>query len=215
MEEPYETIGGKKQFARKVEFADDVVFLRDSGISDEYRIRRKGATADRWYSSHNGSTALSTAVLVANKAYAMPIFFGQRVSVDWIAINVTSGTAGKARFGIYTDNGNCFPSTLVVGSAEVDTAASAVKTSDQSAAPIVLVPGMYWLAVVSNATPTLRGHVVAGTPPLLGLDNTLGTATGVGWVSDFTYAALPAVFPTTNATILAAAPLPAIFVRLM
>ena len=172
--------------------------------------RRKGATEDRWYvAGMVNATVLTTGAPTANFLRALPLITG-RATLDRIAINVTAAAAGSARLGIYNDGGNLYPSSLVLDAGEVSTGTTGVK-----ALTIInqtLAPGLYWLVLVSNAASTIRALALGGCMAILGLDATLGTAPGVGWSATFTYAALPASFPA-GASVLAATPVPAVFVR--
>lgn len=182
------------------------------GNRDEYSNRRRGATADCWYTSASGGTALSTATLTNNVLYAMPFFVGKNSVLDRVAINITTlQAASAARLGIYADDGNNYPGALVLDAGTVPCTGTGVQTITISK---YLKAGFYWLVIVTNVNSiAIRGLAVAGAAPVLGLDNTLGTAPGLGWSVAFTYAALPASYPATT-TVLIAVPLPAVFVRI-
>ena len=173
-------------------------------------VRRTGTTADRWYPAGLvAAVAMTTGAPTANILRAMPLIVG-KVTLDRIAINVLTQVAGNARLGIYSDDGNCYPSSLILDAGAVDTGSTGVKAIEISRA---LPPGLYWLVLVGSAAPTIRVLDLTGCMPILGGGNTLTTTTGVGWTVAFNYAALPATFPGGAAAILAA-PVPAIFVRL-
>ena len=172
--------------------------------------RRVGATEDRWYCAGiDNATVLTTGAPTANILRAMPLLIPLGRTLDRIAINVTTLTAGKARLGIYSDNGNCYPNSRVLDAGEVDTGSTGVKAVNINQ---TLTPGLYWLVMVNNAASTIRALSVGGVMPILGLASDLGTAPGVGWSVAFDYAALPATF-TAAAAAITAVPIPAIFVR--
>ena len=172
--------------------------------------KRKGATENRWYAAGMvNATVLTTGAPTANFLRALPLITG-RATLDRIAINVTTGTAGLIRLGIYNDDGNLYPSSLVLDAGEVSTGTAGVKTLTINQ---TLAPGLYWLALVNNAASTIRALALGGCMAILGLDATLSTAPGVGWSAAFTYAALPASFPA-GASVLTATPVPAVFVRI-
>lgn len=175
--------------------------------------RAKGATLNRWYMSTSGGTALTTGSPTINTLRAIPLVVSKLVTIDQLAINVTTlGTGSNARVGIYTDNGNLYPGALVADCGSISTATTGVKTYATNL-PVTLLPGLYWLVIVGDGTaPTIRALNVNSMSPILGLDSGLGTAWGVGWSVAFTFAALPATFPAGGA-VLSAAPIPAIFAR--
>jgi hypothetical protein len=94
--------------------------------------------------------------LVANQLEVIAYPVIRKITFDRIAIYVgAAGAAGtKARLGIYQDDGNCYPSTLVLdaGTVDVDGTGLKVIVIDQQ-----LDKGLYWLAVISNGTPSLWG----------------------------------------------------------
>jgi len=173
--------------------------------------RRRGSVSPRYYSSPNTGTALTTAVMVANTLYAMPLVIENAVTIDEMRINVTTAIASSViRLGIYDDSNN-EPEHLVIDCGTQTTATTGVKTYT-TGLPISLPPGFYWLVAVSGNNPTIRGFSVAGMIPLLGVDANLGTAQGFGYSVAFTNGALPTSYPSSP-TVRTAAPLPAIFVR--
>ncbi len=172
--------------------------------------RRSGATApERWYTAPTTGTALTTGAPSANTIRAIPFVVEENITIDRIAVNVTTLLAGNVRLGIYNDNGNLFPGTRLLDAGASSTATTGVKaiTINQT-----LTPGLYWLVSVGSSAPTIRCFAVASMIPIMGYDNTLGTAPGLYYTNAFTYAALPATFPAT-ATVGTAVPIPAIFVR--
>lgn len=174
-------------------------------------FRRTGTTRERWYTMPITGTALSTSgALTAGRIYTHPFLVPKTITIDRLAVNVTTLVAsGKCRLGIYNDS-NGEPGTLLLDAGEVDTSATGVKTLTVNQA---LTGGaLYWLAILSNsATHILRAAVVADVVNVLGLDNTLGTAGINGFYAAQSYGALPGTFPTvTNQT--GAQPL--VFVRL-
>ena len=132
--------------------------------------------------------------------------------LDRIAVNVTTGVAGAMRLGLYlaSSESNLYPGALVLDAGTVDVTATGVKTITISHA---LIGGAtYWAVLVSNVAPTIRGLAIAGCSGALGISSALGTAPNTGMYAAFTYAALPNPYPS-GATILVAAPIPAIPIR--
>lgn len=179
--------------------------------------RTKGSTLNQWYSSPNTGTALTTGAGTVNVLRAIPFIVSKVMTVDQMEINVTTvgaGGTGNARVGIYADNGNNYPGVLVVDAGAAVTTSTGVKAFT-TGMPVVLDPGLYWLAYVhDNATtaPTMRAFAVASLLPVLGYASTLPTNAQFGWSVAFTYAALPNPFTAGGAAI-TAVPIWAVYVR--
>lgn len=179
--------------------------------------RTKGSTLNQWYSSPNSGTALTTGAGTVNVLRAIPFVVSKTMTIDQMAINVTTvgaGGAGTARVGIYADDGNSYPGALVVDAGTAVTTATGVKTFT-TGLPVTIDPGLYWLAYVhgnSTTAPTMRAFAVASLTPVLGYASTLPANAQFGWSVAFTYAALPATFTAGGAAI-TAVPIWAVFVR--
>lgn len=167
---------------------------------------------EAWFAANcHTHTAFSAQTLVANRMYAMPFVAPGRtgVTIDRLGINVTTGSSGNARLGIYNDSSG-YPGTLLLDAGTVVTTSIAVVTVTISQA---LTPGnRYWLVYVSNATPTVRSIPVNSCSHALGFSSALGTAGNCGLYVSFTYGALPTPFPSTP-TMITANPIPALFYR--
>ena len=181
---------------------------------DIFYYRRTGSSAlVRWYTSPSTGAALSTASLGINTLYAMPFVVPKEITLDRIAIRITSSASNShVALGIYEDDGNVYPGSLVINAGEVAGTSTGAKvlTIDQQLEGNKL----YWLAIVSDRALGIRGFSVGGAVPMLGYDDTFPTATGIGYKHSYGYAALPASYPASSPAVLTAAPLPAIFVRL-
>lgn len=179
--------------------------------------RSKGSTLNQWYTSPSTGAALTTGAGTVNVLRAIPFVVSKATTIDQMAINVTTagaGGAGKARVGIYNDNGNNYPGSLVVDAGEAVTTSTGVKTFT-TGMPVTLDPGLYWLTYVhgcSSTAPTMRAFTLAGLNPVLGYASTLPANAQFGWSVAFTYAALPATFTAGGAPI-TAVPIWAVYVR--
>ena len=180
---------------------------------DASAYRAKGSTLNQWFTSPVTGTALTTGAPAANTLYAIPFIVSKVMTIDQMAINVTTlGSGSTPRVGIYADNGNSYPGALVVDAGTQSGGATGVKTYT-TGLPVTLDPGLYWLAYVTNATaPTIRTFAVASLNPVLGYSSALGTAPNLGWSVAFTFAALPSTF-TAGGTPVTAVPIPTVFVR--
>lgn len=166
----------------------------------------------RYYSSPCNAQVLGTAALTANVLYAMPLVLDRRMTINAIQINITTArAASNIRVGIYSDDGNLNPANLVLDAGSQASTATGTKFFT-TGIPVTLDAGVYWLVCVSNSNPVIRGFAATGLNPILGLDSAMGTALGLGYSVNFTFAALPSTFPI-GSTILTATPLPYIGVR--
>ena len=178
-------------------------------------FRVKGATLNRWYSNEIlDNTVNITAVPVAGQMYAFPMLVSRITIIDSIAINVVvGGAASSVNVGLYADNGNMYPATLIQDFGNQATTASGVKLFT-TGLPLVLTAGLYWLVFLCSATaPTVTGWTATQLPPILGIVSTLVTAVGgIGWVVAQAAGSLPSTF-TASGTIVTAVPCPAVFYR--
>lgn len=138
--------------------------------------RRSG----RWYLPTDNATALTATNHSTPSVFFVPMVVGKTITIDAIAVEVTSaGSAGSiAHFGIYNGNATtCEPTTLICdsGAGGVSVASTGVKTV-VLASPITLQPGLYFTALsTGSATPhqfrslstnsfaTVIGQAAAGT----------------------------------------------------
>jgi hypothetical protein len=174
-------------------------------------VKISGSSRDRRFLAGlaaNGT--LSTGAPSANNLRALPFATGKVITLDRIGINVTTLSAGNVRLGIYADDGNGYPGSLVLDAGAQSTGTTGVKELTISQA--LAANTLYWLAILGDAAPTIRTIPIAQCLPFLGLDSAYGTALGVGWVAALTYGALPATF-TAGGSAIAADPVPAIAVR--
>jgi len=166
-------------------WAFDHAAALDAHTKNPYEIYRTG---EYILPGHYSITA--TVALAANQLEAFPIVVSRDMTFDRIAIEVTTlADPSNIRLGIYNNGTNLYPGTLLLDAGAVSGATTGVKTITISQQ---LVKGIYFLAIVADATPTVRGLAV--TVPLLGLRATLLYAVEQQWRAAFTYAALPNPF---------------------
>lgn len=197
--------GSKDSLRRRIDITEDF-----------QNIRRFGATHNRRYVAGmlTNATALTTGVVAANTLIALPFYVGETTLFDLLGCQVTTaGASSNVRMGIYADDGNVFPSTLINESAAISSATVGMKEHTIPTANQTFSPGLYWLAFECMATaPTIRALSLASIFPILGLNNIMDIAPGVGYTVAHTFGALPNPY-TTTATILTAVPIPAISMR--
>jgi len=130
----------------------------DAHILSFMQIKRTGNYFDSWLFTNQIVEAV-----VADTIYTSPFIVARDLTIDRLAIQVTTGAAGGAiaRLGIYNNGTNCYPGTLVLdaGTVAVDAAAVVAATINQA-----LTKGLYWMVIVSDNTPTLRGRKPFHTP---------------------------------------------------
>lgn len=174
---------------------------------EAFKQRISGSTANRFHGSGEyGNSAGTTQTSGANtlRAYSFRLF--STTSFDRIQAEVTTLVGGSSfRIGVYSSDSNCYPDALQVGSAQLSGAANAVVPDT---IVLTLQPGLYWLAMVADASVTFRSWQIVQIPLTLGLAATMGAAMRPAyWNVAFTFAALPATFPagaaitTTNEVI--------------
>ena len=143
-----------------------------------------------YYLPATSISSTTTSAIAANTLYFLPHNLPGGL-VDRIGIEVTSGSAGAARLGIYA-NENGAPGALILDCGTVDTTGIAIVEATFTA---IRLPEWVWAAVVSDATPTLRvGAQTASN--IIGATTPSGTARGL--TRAFSYAALPATGAATG-----------------
>ena len=160
----------------------------DAHMPNIWQTLRTGQYFVPGHTSLDASKAIS-----ANTLYAHIIFLPRPMTFDTIKIATASGSAGNLRMGIYNADGtNLYPGTLKLDIGTVDTTATEqdelVISGDVS-----LDAGLWWLAMVADATPTLRALGRGAWAPLGILDSDIRYFYA-GWTSSFSYAALPDPF---------------------
>lgn len=144
---------------------------------------------------HNTVQAASaTMILPANRLFASPFLIAVTTPIEELAIEISAGDSGKsARLGIYNDGVNLYPGSLVADSeGEISVAATGIISVTYIPA-LSLTKGLYWLAIVSDGTPTVTRQVgnVRIFIPLMGVKSTNFGANNTGWYVAHTYNGLP------------------------
>lgn len=141
--------------------------------------------------------ALSTAASAANRFYAFPFIPAQTITINELAVEVTTLTAGSAHLGIYADSAGS-PGAKIIGSTTaVDTGTTGAKAVAIS--NTTLTAGtIYWLVVWTSSAATFRS-VAQGALAVIGLTSTLN-AQYTSRLATSTFGALPANAPATTLT---------------
>jgi len=109
--------------------------------------------------------------VVANRLVGTYMLIPRAMTLSHLVIEVTSAaTAGKiARLGIYNVGDNLYPGTLLLDAGTVAVDSTGLKALQISGGQ-ALTKGIYFIAVISDGTPTVRHYSTAWSP--IGANNT-------------------------------------------
>jgi len=148
--------------------------------------RRTGQYHTLPYAGAVGAVGISQ-----NYIYALPFHVPITQSFDRIAIHVaTEVTGGAIRLGIYNDNGDCYPSSLLLDAGLVNTTTTGLK---EIVINVTLSPGLYWLVLLAAVLGNfLGGHSAYYLP----VGRTGPYATGYNcWSISYNFNPFPSTFP--------------------
>lgn len=189
---------------------DDLYIIEDSQSSNvKKKAKRsslftwdrviKGATLNRLYGSGDSYDANTTSVTGVNTLRASPFQVINKMTLDLIQAEVSTGVAlSSFRIGIYADDGNCYPGALVVDSGALSGASNTVVST---AISVTLQPGLYWFAILADASITMRSWAAGQMPNIMGTVSTMGSVTRQAFYTvSQAFGALPPTF-TSGATV--------------
>lgn len=154
-----------------------------SGVTSRDPVAHPGIRTSNYYMAASVLPSSAVATMVVNSLYYQPIAITG--TINRIGIEITTGAAGAARLGLYTNN-NGIPGTLILDAGTVDT--TNIALVEATIADTVLRGEWVWMAVVSNAAPACR----CGTVGAAMVAGSLTPGAGIrGYVANFTYAVLP------------------------
>lgn len=141
--------------------------------------------------SHPAQNSQGTVALSANVLYAVPLIIPEPTLLVKIGLETTIAAVGGslARLGIY-DGSTGEPGALWLDAGTV--AVDAIAVTELTIA-LMLPPGYYFAAGVSNGAPTIRHSTLAQRMGLFGNTSTFSTPT-THFTRSFTYGLLPATF---------------------
>lgn len=129
--------------------------LRGGGLSraQAAAIFRPALLSGEWDAPIPISTG--TSAVVANTLYAAPYIPAETMTVDQLAIRISTGAAGLCKLGIYSTGAGKRPGTLLAeASTDIDTTSTGNPPVGLISNPRLVVGTLYWLAAVFNATPS-------------------------------------------------------------
>lgn len=138
-----------------------------------------------------GGTAGTTLALTANRIYWIPVYMPS-CTITEVAINVITAATGIVNVGIYNTNSNLQPNSLIYSSIDFNTGTTGLKTYTNSFT--ISQSGVYWFALFTSGTATLRAVALAAGKSLALAD--LGTANTLYWTTSNT--SLPNTAPTSG-----------------
>jgi hypothetical protein len=120
-----------------------------------------------YISASLNATNLTAVGSIANRMDFMPFIPARRITVNELAIEVTTLIAGsQALLAIYDSNVNGLPTNLIVGSAAaLDCSTIGVKSSVIPETPMN-AGQLYWLAILTSSTQSVRAIGGAACHPI-------------------------------------------------
>lgn len=151
------------------------------------------------------SPSWQTQAQSADDLAAFPLWIFRRRTFDQVLCEVTSGSVGTIRLGIYHDDGTgSKPGALLSDLGTVDSNLAAVKTLSIS---LTLDPGFYWRAIGFSSTPTMQCFATTIDRAIPHDNFTIqNPARRIENIDPWTFGALPDPFATTYDFVTAAMP---------
>ena len=166
--------------------------LTDNGPPQMYGVDRS-ITTGRFMSAVplNAGNGTIVATGATGRMFLAPVRFGKDRTITVIGAEcATAGAAGSVmRLGLYEDDGNGFPSTLVADWGTIDTDTTGFKTL--SISETVRGDRWYWFAASNGvATCSMRGS--SSVVNVIGTTTINGFSYGGVMTADYAYGTLPA-----------------------
>ncbi|MEM5816176.1 MAG: hypothetical protein QXL14_03985 [Candidatus Aenigmatarchaeota archaeon] len=164
---------------------DLIKLLQQINLFKFYRV-------GRFYNMNYSVAATATQALTANRLYAQLFITGRKLRFDAISVRVTTAATGNLKMAIYDADNQLLPYKKLSETGDISTSS----TGDKIAViDTILEPGLYWLAFISNAAPTLGGTTAAYCLSPLG--RTSPYTTGINTVYfDIGSYTMPEYFPS-------------------
>lgn len=167
----------------------------DAHIHTPFTVMRAGNFFNPLYRAE--TEGFGYAAIAADTLYATPFPVPRKSTWDRIALRVyvAGGTGAKCRLGIYKDNGQCYPGSLVLDAGEV-----ACETTGHKDIAISqpLEKGLYWLVFTGNDASVSIART-SYYQSNIGMNYLITVMRGAYHASQ-AYGALPASFPESAST---------------
>ena len=196
--------------------ATDVQAAIDQAVA-QILSRTPGTLPIGYY--YNGLRTTTTTLGVSrveDRLFAWPFVIGGNVSINRLQHRIgTIGSAGSVfRMGLYADNGNTYPGSLLIDSGQLLGTINTVQTVNFTQ---VLCQGDFiWLAFIFGGgavtQPSLTCYQSNGIANVLGTREDLSSNNLTAYEAVLAYGALPATYPLA-ANILANIPIPCVGAR--
>lgn len=158
-------------------------------------LNRNFFVSGRYYNGSVHGMTNATILFTAAALRTAPFQVHENVTFDRISIEVTVISVGASvRLGIYKDNGFGYPGELVLDAGTVDAGVGFSGIQEISISQM-LAPGLYWIASISNGTPTIRTSSYTESYSPLGFVSPASQANLGTYNYGFAYAALPNPHP--------------------
>jgi hypothetical protein len=168
--------------ARNYTFQD-----RDGEIADTFHLGLSGL--NRYYTGGVNGQNTQTVAHSANAIRLCPEIINKKTTISQMAVEVSSGTTGNFRMGIYDVNASGYPNNLLYSSGSITVTAPGVYTV---APNIVLLPGIYYKAYFTDTANTVRA---INPITFIGIVSTIGSVSIGGLIQlNLSYTTLPNPF---------------------
>lgn len=173
-----------------------------SGVTARDPVLHPGIRTTNYYLAATVLPSAAVSTISANSIYYQPISITG--TINRIGIEVTTGVAGAARLGLYTNSGG-IPGTLILDCGTVDV--TSIALVEATIADTVFRGEWIWMAAVSNVGPACRSGTVGSTQ----FAGSSTPSAGIrGYVGSFTYGVLPTTAPAISTV---SSVVPAIWLR--
>jgi hypothetical protein len=130
--------------------------------------------------------------LTANTLYAFNILIPIKTQISAMGFTLYSPSSANVRMGIYADNGNEYPGSLLWDSGTINLSGLMYPQANVS---LTLEPGLYWLAIVSDGSPSVQQTTDLGLCLIRPEVPTPSGQVNVYQVG-YTFGPLPSTFPS-------------------
>lgn len=160
-------------------------------------------TSARWYRDGYGSAAQNSSNTVANRAYAIPIWPGRKVTLSELCINIGAAftTAGNVRAGLFdSDDDTGIPVNRIT---DYGTQTATAATRQWTGLTDVLYPRLYFTVITfqggSGGTPTFSVRNIAH--PLIHEVNASAVNPNTNFTAYYTDTGFSGAYPSTFGTV--------------